>query len=699
MGAGTALAPMAVMALTANSDGNSVSNSDLSRTKAVRLNLATPGELDGLQPTQALTQVRYLHSLLLSANRGIWEWHPDSGTQRATGNLWLQLHRDPEAALSGVWSGDLALVHSDDRDGLLALRARLCQQGTFVDTTIRAYSRDGQPVWLRLWARAFTAPSGTRFFLGGCTDYSESLSSRSLSYFSGERFHYALDSVGDGLWEWDLRVDEVVLDDACWRMLGYPRGQSESDARAALARWKTHMVEDDYPDVKQAMEDNVREQLPLDIDFRLKHRERGVVWVRCRGNVQHSSAGQPIRVLGTLQDITARKKKQLKQEEELARLRQESQDRAELISSLSHELRTPLNAILGYSQMVEFDQSLNPDQRRRLAEIRKAGQHLLHLVGDVLDLARIDSNRLAPSIEPVQPAALVADCRQLLEPLAETRKVSLTFEPLGWEHAYVLADPIRFKQVVLNLVGNAIKYNCENGRVVITFSPQAEGWLRMSVLDTGSGIAASQQAHVFEPFNRLGAEQGKIEGTGVGLAIARQLTEAMGGRIGFDSEEGQGSVFWVEFMMNDAPCEVLQMAARPDFTSTLPACRVLYVTARSSWASRMKAVLAAAQQVELQVASDAMKAIFGARTGAADVIVVDGELPGISLQEFSAIVRGDKTIAGIPLMGVVDQCSDCLDVCVPASYDLQILAEGLRYCLSLNGQSGSAAATGPSSAQ
>ncbi len=642
-----------------------------------------------MEPKQALTQVRYLHSLLLSANRGVWEWHPESGAQRATGNLWLQLHRDPEAALSGVWSGDLALVHSDDRDGLMTLRTRLCQQGIFVDTTIRAYARDGQPVWLRLWARAFTAPSGERFFLGGCTDYSESLSPRSLSYFSGERFHYALDMVGDGLWEWDLRADEMVLDDTCWRMLGYASGQSESDARAALARWKTHMVADDYPDVKQAMEDNVREQLPLDIEFRLRHRERGIVWVRCRGNVQRSSGGQPIRVLGTLQDITASKKKLLKLEEDSRRLKQESRDRAELISSLSHELRTPLNAILGYSQMVELDQSLNPDQRLRLAEIRKAGQHLLHLVGDVLDLARIDSNRLAPSIEAVQPAPLVADCRQLLEPLAETRKVSLTFEPLGWERAYVLADPTRFKQVVLNLVGNAIKYNRENGRVVITFAPQAEGWLRLSVLDTGSGIAVSKQPHVFEPFNRLGAEQGKIEGTGVGLAIARQLTEAMGGRIGFDSEEGQGSVFWVEFMMNDAPSEVLKMAARPDYTSMLPVCRVLYVAGRSAWANRMKAVLASVQQVEVQVVSDAMKGIFSARTGSVDIIVVDGELPGISLKDFSTIVRGDAATAGTPILGLVDQSSECLDVCVPTSYDLPQLAEGLRYCLALKKETGS----------
>ncbi|WP_460805300.1 hybrid sensor histidine kinase/response regulator [Microbulbifer agarilyticus] len=655
-----------------------MSKTTLTQSNAGDFLLATPGELAGLGSQQALAQVQYLHGLLLNTNQGFWEWHPETGIQRATGSVWQQLHEDPDVAFSSVWSGDLSLVHADERDALRALRNRLSQQGAFVDTAFRAFTRDGQPVWLRLWARAFTDKEGRRFFLGGCSDYSEPLEARGSSSFYGERLQNALDAVGDGFWEWDLRVDEVVLSEACWQMVGYPRRHSDADARTALARWKRHMHPDDYPEVKQAMEDTVRERLPLDVKYRLKHQQGHVIWVRCRGNLQSTSGGQPIRVLGTLQDITAARKKQLQTEQELLRLKQESKDRTELISSLGHELRTPLNAILGFGQMVELDQSVNPDQRLRLAEIRKAGQHLLHLVGDVLDLARIDSNRLAPSIEPVQPANLVADCRQLLEPLAETRKVSLTFEPLGWERAYILADPVRFKQVVLNLVGNAIKYNRENGRVVISLVPQAEGWLRLSVLDTGCGIPASKQPQVFEPFNRLGAEQGKIEGTGVGLAIARQLTEAMGGRIGFDSEEGQGSVFWIDFLMNDAPSEVLQMAARPDFTKALLPCRLLYITGRTANANRLRAVLSSVEQATVHVCNDAMKGIFSARTSRPDLILVDDDLQGMSLKDFSSILRDDPATARIPLLGIMDQPAHCVDLSIPVSYDLARLSEALR---------------------
>ena len=658
-----------------------MSNPVIPKTVQTGLCLATSGEFESLEPKQAAMQAEYLQSLLLSANRGIWEWHPANGVQRATGNFWLLLHKDPDQALGNVWTGELSQVHSEDRDTLLALRHRLCEQGGQVDTTIRAYSLEGQPMWLRLWGRTFTDDHGEHFYLGGCTDYSEPLAARYLSYFSGERFHYALEAVGDGLWEWDLRVDEVVLDNICWRMLGYVRGQKDTDARAALARWKSHMVREDYPMVRQAMDDHVREELPLDVEFRLKHRDGRIIWARCRGNLQRNSAGQPVRVVGTLQDVTARRMEQIRQEEELQRLRVENLGRSELLSSLSHELRTPLNAILGYSQMVEMDRSLNPDQRQRMLEIRKAGQHLLHLIGDVLDLARIDSNRLAPSIEPIQPATLVSDCCQLLDPLAETRKVSLIFEPLGWEGAYILADPTRFKQVVLNLVGNAIKYNRDNGRVVINFAPQAEGWLRLSVLDTGLGIAADKFSKVFEPFNRLGAESGQIEGTGVGLAIARQLTEAMGGHIGFDSEEGQGSVFWIEFRMIDAPEEVLQMAPRPDYSRMLPPCKLLYVTGRSSAAAYLKTILSEAAQIDVHTVADAMKGIFSARTTLPDVLLFDGDIPGMAPADFVAILRNDPRARQIPLISVDDKHRYGADARLPKSFELNLVAEQLRYCL------------------
>ena len=647
------------------------------------LQLSAPDELGALEPAQLVQQATYLQNLLLEGDCGLWEWHPHSGRQRARGAVWSIFSDDAQAALSGLWSGDaLCLVHAHDRDRLLALRRRVGGQGGSFDVTFRACDSAGRLCWLRLWGRAFNSggPVGS-FVLGGCADYTEALSVRYLSDLAGERPLQALAGVGDGLWEWDLRADGAVLDAACWAMLGYDCGQVDSDARAALSLWKSRMLPEDVPRAEQAMQDHLREQLPLDVEFRLWHRDGGIVWVRCRGQAQRDAEGVAVRVLGVLQDITGSREALARAERELQLLRQENANRADLLFSLSHELRTPLNAILGYSQMVELDQSLNPDQRQRLGEIRRAGQHLLHLVGDVLELARIDSQRLAPSMEPTQPAALVADCKRLLEPLAETRRVSLIFEPLGWESAYICADPVRFKQVVLNLAGNAVKYNRENGRVVINFAPQAEGWLRLSILDTGKGIPEEKRSEVFEPFNRLGAERGQIEGTGVGLAIAKRLTEAMGGRIDFDSHEDQGSIFWIEFPMIDAPVEVMQLSSKPSVPIDFPACRILQVDSRPSAVSRLKVMLDAYSQVRLLAAADAVEAIFTARTQRPDLMLFDASVPGMSAADMARILREDPLTASVRFVAIGEFGGEACDAVLPERFELAQLHQVVGECL------------------
>ncbi len=645
---------------------------------------ASAEELEQLEPAQLQRQLGYLRDLLLDTDCGLWEWHPRSGHQRASGAVWTLLGEDPDAVLSGLWSGDeLTLVHSDERDKLFALRQRIASRGGSIDTTFRAYDASGQIYWMRLWARAFDVDdSGVpALVIGGCADYTEALSVRYLSNLPGERPLQALAGVGDGLWEWDLRADEVVLDRACWAMLGYEHSQVDTDARTALSHWKNRMLPEDYPRAQQAIQDHVREQVPLDVEFRLWHRDGGIVWVRCRGQVQRNSGGEAVRVMGVLQDITGSREALARAERELQQQRQENANRADLLFSLSHELRTPLNAILGYSQMVELDQSLNPDQRQRLSEIRRAGQHLLHLVGDVLELARIDSHRLAPSMEPMQPAALVADCKRLLEPLAETRRVNLIFEPLGWESAYICADPVRFKQVVLNLAGNAVKYNCENGRVVINFAPQTEGWLRLSILDTGQGIPEDKQAEVFEPFNRLGAEEGQIEGTGVGLAIAKRLTEAMGGRIDFESHEDQGSIFWIEFPLIDAPLEVMQLKSQPQLDIRLLPCRLLLVDSSPAGFNRLDSMLAGASQVQLLAAADAVEAIFTARTQSPDIVLFNASMPGMSASDMAAILCGDPQTAEIHFVAIGEYSGEECEAALPSGFELIQLCQVVEKCL------------------
>ncbi|WP_444932130.1 ATP-binding protein [Microbulbifer sp. SSSA002] len=644
--------------------------------------LATKDELPSLEAPGLARHADYLQGLLSGADCGLWEWHPDSGVQRAQGEVWFLFAETAEQALSALWTGDeLRSVHSDERDRIVTVRHRLEKKGGHFETIFRAYDSVGQLRWLRLWGRVFPADNGGVVALGGCTDFSEIVAQRYLSHLPGERPLQTLSGVGDGLWEWDLRADEMVLDDACWGILGYEVSPIRSIGISAAEQWKARILVEDFPRVEQAMRDHVREGMPLDVEFRIWRSDSSVVWVRCRGKAQLDSRGQPVRVLGVLQDVSRSRERLAQMERELELQREENAHRADLLFSLSHELRTPLNAILGYSQIVELDQSLDTGQRQRLAEIRRAGQHLLHLVGDVLELARIDSRRLGPSMELIRPAELVAECKRLLEPLAETRRISLVFEPLGWESAYICADPVRYKQVVLNLAGNAVKYNRENGRVIMNFTPQADGWLRLNILDTGKGIAPEKRKEVFEPFNRLGEEKGYIEGTGVGLAIAKRLAEAMGGRIDFDSQEGQGSVFWVEFPMIDTAESYLSFAGAADTPSKLPDCHLLLVDSRPEEVARVEKLLQGSPQVQLSVAADVVEAIFMVRTQMPDMVLFHTALPGMSVGDLVKILQQDRVAGEIHLVVIGEEGAAGVKTALPDRFDLPQLARVLVECL------------------
>ncbi|UHQ56355.1 ATP-binding protein [Microbulbifer sp. YPW16] len=647
------------------------------------LQLSPPGADRTAPPWLVRRQILHMRQLLRDVDCGLWEWHPNSGQCSAFGDIWALFGEDGATAVQNLWAGEeLTPVHSEDREKLLVARRRVSAGGGAFDITVRAFARDGRQLWLRWWGRSVPGDeNGNVVIIGGCADFTDPLAMRDQSGLQGERALWTLGAVGDGLWEWDLLADEVVMDLACWSMLGYDSDHIDRDARSALKLWKSRILPEDLPRAERAFHDHISEQLPLDVEFRLWHRDGGIIWVRCRGQLQKNSEGRPVRVLGLAQDVTGYREAQQRLERELDSERKESTVRAELLLSLSHELRTPLNSILGYSQMVELEMSLNPDQRQRLGEIRRAGQHLLHLVGDVLELARIDSQRLAPSMEPIKPAALVEDCKRLLEPLAETRKVSVIFEPLGWESAYICADPVRFKQVVLNLAGNAVKYNRENGRVVINFSPQAEGWLRLSILDTGKGIAESRRAEVFEPFNRLGAERGQIEGTGVGLAIAKRLTEAMGGRIDFDSHEDQGSIFWIDFPLIDAAPEVIQMPAHAGTPVQLPPCQLMLVDNRPSELERLRVLLGDSEQVQLVAATDAVEAIFMARTRKVDAVLFESGMPGMSADDMRRILREDPLTGSVAFIRVGEPGEGGGPDHLPAAFDLVQLARQLKRLL------------------
>jgi protein-histidine pros-kinase len=252
--------------------------------------------------------------------------------------------------------------------------------------------------------------------------------------------------------------------------------------------------------------------------------------------------------IGAIRDISARKI----WENEILRAKDEAisanQAKSTFLSMMSHELRTPMNAILGFAQLLEMNMQTDEDSTRRIwtGEIVKAGNHLLGLINEVLDLARIESGNFKLSLEPVAVNAMVQDVIGLIQPLADRRNIRIVDKISGKQEASVRADFIRIKQVLLNLLSNAIKYNHDGGAVTLEYSITETGQFRLTVEDTGPGIALENQVAIFQPFNRGDADQTSVEGTGIGLSICKRLVELMGGDIGFTSTVGQGSRFYFD---------------------------------------------------------------------------------------------------------------------------------------------------------
>ena len=221
--------------------------------------------------------------------------------------------------------------------------------------------------------------------------------------------------------------------------------------------------------------------------------------------------------------------------------------KSEFLSRMSHELRTPMNAILGFTQLMHESTKdpLPKAHQKRTKQILKAGNHLLELINEVLDLATIEAGKITVSMEPVCINDLVEEVLTVIRPLAQNFQVNLIDQVTDHDRNYVLADKTRLKQVLLNLVSNGIKYNRKEGSVTLSVQLEEGSNLRINITDTGMGIPEEKLTQLFDPFNRLGAEGGEIEGTGIGMTISKKLIEVMNGSIGVTSALGKGSTFYV----------------------------------------------------------------------------------------------------------------------------------------------------------
>jgi len=392
-----------------------------------------------------------------------------------------------------------------------------------------------------------------------------------------------------------------------------------------------------------------------DYEMAMKRKDGSSIYVSVTARVVFDENGHPISTEGVMRDITERKQaeRDLRQAKEAA----EAANRAksEFLSRMSHELRTPMNAILGFAQLLEMSnkEPLSTSQQERVKQIVKGGQHLLELINEILDISRIEANRMQISPEPVSLRDSIHEVLDLAAPLAVKRHIQIVTKlGNGDNNPFVMADRQRLKQVLLNLLGNAVKYNYDGGSVIITSEQIFVDKWRISITDTGPGISPENRARLFIPFERLESDHSNVEGTGLGLVLAKRLVELMHGQIGVESTLGRGSTFWLELPSTESPVQRLERMGGTGGLSMMPAHarKILYIEDNVANFELIQQVLADYSQIKLLWAADARAGLEMARGHQPHLVLLDLHLGGTDGAEVLRHLKQNQETAAIPVV-------------------------------------------------
>ncbi|MFA5016243.1 MAG: ATP-binding protein [Methylobacter sp.] len=472
-----------------------------------------------------------------------------------------------------------------------------------------------------------------------------------------------------GSWELNLSNSLLIWSDEIYHLFEIDKDQFGATYEAFL----NAIHPEDRDAVNEAYSRSLLTQNPYEITHRLLMPDRRVKYVTERCASYFDTDGKPVRSVGTVQDVTELKRTELalkhlneeleqrvQQRTELLLKAKEEADRAnnaksEFLSRMSHELRTPMNAIMGFAQLLETDREtpITLDQADNVREIRHAGQHLLELINEVLDLARIETGRIELSLEPVEVPLLIGECMALLQPLTLGRRIELKLDDIDGTGT-VQADRLRLRQILLNLLSNAIKYNRDRGNVHITCQPVAAGRIRIAVCDSGRGIAVDAMTRLFKPFERIESAYDGIEGTGIGLALSKRLVEAMGGTIGVESVVGVGSTFWVELPAAEAKDYLpSDFRSTEDMQNTYATARtLLYIEDNPANLRLIQKIISTHTRLLLLDARTAEQGLDIATAHPPDLILLDINLPGMNGFEALRHLQDNPVTCAIPVIAI-----------------------------------------------
>jgi len=592
------------------------------------------------------------------AHIGSWDWDIATGALRWTDEIYRIFGLAPQS-FGATYSAFLDSIHADDRQQVVdAVDASVADANVPYSIGHRVVRPDGEMRVVHERGLVYRDADGKPVrMIGTVHDVTEQKRSdeelrryrEHLQELVQERTAMLQEAqrIGRmGNWRWDVASGQIAWSDEIYRIFGH-----QPDAFSpSYERFIATLHPDDVARIKQSEHDAFSRGERHSIDHRIVLPGGEVRWVHEEAIATVDESGSPISLAGTVQDITERK--QVEQAMAQAKEAAERANRAksEFLSRMSHELRTPMNAILGFSQLLKIE-VLTPDQQVFVREIHRAGDHLLELIDELLDLACIEAGKLPIAVKATPLRPLAEQAVQLIQPLL--RKMELTLVNQCERDIAVAADPTRLKQVLVNLLSNAAKYNRQGGSISIGSQLLDGERVRLSVADTGAGIAAEKLGLLFQPFERLGvSELTAIEGTGIGLAISKRLIELMGGTIGVDSAPGQGSTFWIELPLAQSPQQAAAAvpAALPELARDTH--KMLYIEDNAANLKLVEAMLRNRPTLALLSASSGEYGLELAQRYLPDVILLDIHLPGMDGYAVLKALRAQPETRGIPVIAL-----------------------------------------------
>jgi PAS domain S-box-containing protein len=539
------------------------------------------------------------------------------------------------------------LVHHEDEPSVTDFHHTLLRGADRVRLVFRVRHRDSRWIWVESVGHAIRDQSGRAVGIQTSTrDMTDAKRAMDALQQAEERFRKAFDEGPIGMAIVSLGGSFQRVNRALCEVLGYSAPELLGLAYEDLR----------HPDSVRAH--GVRallagETRSLTMEERLVRRDGEPIWISLSVSLMRDADGEPVAYLVQFLDVSERHRAESESRRAREAAERANRAKSQFLARMSHELRTPLNAILGFGQLLQLEE-LPDEQAESVARMMRGGRHLVEVINDVLDISRIEAGELPIEIRAVRPSVAVEESVMLVAPLASERGMTLRMD-LSAADGFVRADHQRLKQVLINLISNAIKYGPEGSEVLVRTSDAAER-VRISVSDHGPGVSTEQAERIFEPFERL-PEHAAVEGTGLGLALSRNLVRAMGGAIGVrDRPDGPGSEFWVELraaeqVSEPEPAADGNRAPEPAFPRG-EARKLLYIEDSPSNAEFVERMLDLRPSVELVVAGDGESGVDLARRLRPDAILLDMGLPGLDGADVLERLKGDPDTTGIPVVAV-----------------------------------------------